>query len=281
MQFQPFQKKQTLAEQIAEQIKESILTGEIKAGEALPTEPELAQQFQVSRSVIRDAARILLAWGLVDIQHGKGMFITESGISAFCEAVLIALRRQKASVWDVEETERIIYPQVCAMACQMGSAEEKLKLQEKADQYNKNFSDLNWKLYQEKREEYPEEQRHMDELANNFKNHIYQMAGNKLLYLLGSTVQHLRKARNWHNPDHSTPTKENIEQFIQFETSFMQKTVDLIKSNDPEKAASIIKKMMGLPKVAYQAMKDTPIGQMPKIPMTPQAYQEFLEKRNS
>ena len=58
-------KKQTLAEQVAETVKESILNGDFEPGEALPTEPELAEAFGVSRAVVRDATRMLAAKGLV------------------------------------------------------------------------------------------------------------------------------------------------------------------------------------------------------------------------
>ena len=67
MNFDAIDKKETLAQKVAVTIKEAIIRGEIKPGETLPTEPELAQQFNVSRSVIRDAARILMAWGLIGL----------------------------------------------------------------------------------------------------------------------------------------------------------------------------------------------------------------------
>ncbi|MCZ7671106.1 MAG: winged helix-turn-helix domain-containing protein [Chloroflexi bacterium] len=66
-------KKQTLAEQVAESLKESILNGDFVPGEALPTEPELAEAFGVSRAVIRDATRMLAARGLVQAEHGRGV----------------------------------------------------------------------------------------------------------------------------------------------------------------------------------------------------------------
>ena len=92
----PF-KKQTLAEQVANSIKESILNGSWTSGEALPTEPEIAQQFGVSRAVVRDATRMLAAKGLVEARHGKGVFVTESPIAPFGDALLLALRRMGAS----------------------------------------------------------------------------------------------------------------------------------------------------------------------------------------
>ncbi|HKJ26838.1 MAG TPA: GntR family transcriptional regulator, partial [Anaerolineales bacterium] len=60
-------KKTTLAEQMADTIKELILSGQLEADDVLPTEPELCKQFGVSRAVVRDATRILMALGLVEV----------------------------------------------------------------------------------------------------------------------------------------------------------------------------------------------------------------------
>ncbi|MBO0684496.1 MAG: winged helix-turn-helix transcriptional regulator, partial [Candidatus Dormibacteraeota bacterium] len=45
--------------QVADQLRERILTGKLVAGERLPSEAELCEQFGVSRSTIREALRIL------------------------------------------------------------------------------------------------------------------------------------------------------------------------------------------------------------------------------
>jgi DNA-binding transcriptional MocR family regulator len=78
--------RRTLAEQMADALTEAILAGRPAAGEALPTEPELAAQFGVSRAVVRDATRMLVARGLVEAQHGRGVFVTGSPVAAFGDA---------------------------------------------------------------------------------------------------------------------------------------------------------------------------------------------------
>src|SRR6056297_3919598 len=98
----PIQRK-TLAQEMADTLTEEIVSGRLQPGDALPTEPDLAQEFQVSRSVVRDATRVLAARGLVSVQHGRGAFVTESQLDAFGDALLLALRREQASVWDAED----------------------------------------------------------------------------------------------------------------------------------------------------------------------------------
>ena len=66
-----------LAKQIAEQIRESITDGTLKADDQLPTEEELARQFRVSRPTIREALKRLAAQSLIRSRRGPtgGTFI--------------------------------------------------------------------------------------------------------------------------------------------------------------------------------------------------------------
>ena len=58
--------------QVASQLREQILAGELPAGDRLPTEAELCQRFGVSRSTIREALRMLSSQRLVATRRGVG-----------------------------------------------------------------------------------------------------------------------------------------------------------------------------------------------------------------
>jgi DNA-binding FadR family transcriptional regulator len=59
-----------LAKQIAESLREQILSGKIKVAERLPTEEELARNFNVSRPTIREALKRLAAENLIHSRRG-------------------------------------------------------------------------------------------------------------------------------------------------------------------------------------------------------------------
>src|ERR1700732_2926639 len=65
-----------LYEQIVQQIQDSITNGELREGDQLPAERELAQQFGVSRTAVREAVKTLREKGLVEAYPGRGTFIT-------------------------------------------------------------------------------------------------------------------------------------------------------------------------------------------------------------
>jgi DNA-binding transcriptional regulator YhcF (GntR family) len=66
-----------LYEQIVQQVEDSIHKGTLKAGDQLPPERELAQQFGVSRTAVREAVKALHEKGLVEAYPGRGTFITD------------------------------------------------------------------------------------------------------------------------------------------------------------------------------------------------------------
>ncbi len=65
-----------LPEQIAVQLKDLMVLKELRPGDRLPSERLLAEQFGVSRSIVREAAKLLEQQGLVSIEVGRGTFIT-------------------------------------------------------------------------------------------------------------------------------------------------------------------------------------------------------------
>src|SRR4051812_9357122 len=64
-------------QQIVEQIERSIRDGQLRAGDQLPPERELAQRFGVSRTAVREAVKALGEKGLIQSQHGRGTFVTD------------------------------------------------------------------------------------------------------------------------------------------------------------------------------------------------------------
>ena len=76
MQMYKAVRAERLYEQIVQQIEQSIVGGKLRPGDQLPTERELAQQFAVSRTAVREAVKTLTEKGLVESFSGRGTFVT-------------------------------------------------------------------------------------------------------------------------------------------------------------------------------------------------------------
>jgi GntR family transcriptional regulator of arabinose operon len=70
------QSSKAIYQQLATIIRKQVLYGEIKPGDKLPSEYELVNLYQISRSSVRQGLDILVAEGLVERVHGKGNFIS-------------------------------------------------------------------------------------------------------------------------------------------------------------------------------------------------------------
>lgn len=62
-------------EQVVDQIRVLIESGEVLVGERLPTESELSEQLNIGRSSIREALRVLETEGLIEVRQGAGTFV--------------------------------------------------------------------------------------------------------------------------------------------------------------------------------------------------------------
>src|SRR3954451_8332674 len=62
---------------IADELRRAILSGELPPGAALPSERELARRHGTARNTARQAIDFLEADGLVEAQHGRGVFVRE------------------------------------------------------------------------------------------------------------------------------------------------------------------------------------------------------------
>jgi GntR family transcriptional regulator, transcriptional repressor for pyruvate dehydrogenase complex len=76
--FEPVHDNRALSEKIIAQISDALVAGELQPGDRLPPERELAEQFGVSRTVIRDAVKTLAGRGILHVKHGAGIFVTTS-----------------------------------------------------------------------------------------------------------------------------------------------------------------------------------------------------------
>ncbi len=68
----PVRRVRKAYEQVADQLRELILAGELARGERLPNETVLAQEFGVSRATVREALRLLAAQNLIRTAKGAG-----------------------------------------------------------------------------------------------------------------------------------------------------------------------------------------------------------------
>jgi DNA-binding FadR family transcriptional regulator len=252
-------KRQTLAEQVADTLKEAILASRWQAGEALPTEPELCEQFDVSRAVVRDATRMLVAQGLVDAQHGRGVFVTGSPVEAFGDALLLALRRMNATAWDVERFEQMVIPEICAEASVQATDEELATIRALAGDYHAVFAEVTHRHWEGDTPLTVGEHGRFMSTYHRLMQAIFNATHNRLWQLLAQPLLRLRESRHWES-------SMTAEEAIAYETGRINLRIEAIASRDPVHARQTVATLMHLPPEAISAMQQTPVGETPYIP---------------
>jgi GntR family transcriptional repressor for pyruvate dehydrogenase complex len=108
-----------LYEQIVHQIEERILGGNLECGDKLPSELELAEQFGVSRTAVREAIKALRAKGLVEVQPGRGTFVTDGASQVLRTSLGQVLRiSNKGRLDNLIEIREILEPKIAALAAE-------------------------------------------------------------------------------------------------------------------------------------------------------------------
>ena len=123
-------KQRRLYQDVVRQIRNLIDEGTLKPGDRLPSERELAEQLQVSRSSLREAMRTLELQGLVVSRPGAGTFVSNDTNGSVADALTAYLADGKDALKDVFEMRHILEPQMAALAAGRATPEDLQRLEQ-------------------------------------------------------------------------------------------------------------------------------------------------------
>ena len=120
--FSAIQPGLKLADQVARQLEARIRAGNLQPGQKLPTEAELVQQLEVSRTVVREAVSQLKSRNLVESRQGSGVFVKAAGIEPLDFEGLPAAGRN--ALIQITEVRRALETEVAELAARRRSEED-------------------------------------------------------------------------------------------------------------------------------------------------------------
>jgi GntR family transcriptional repressor for pyruvate dehydrogenase complex len=132
--FGPIKPKRVF-EEICERIRNELSSGTLKPGDKLPPERELAEQFGVSRTAVREAFRSLEISGLIGLQKGAkgGAFILD-GNPTVRQSLQDMVSIGHVSLNDMTEARVLIQEAVVRLACERGTEADFAALETDIDQ---------------------------------------------------------------------------------------------------------------------------------------------------
>jgi DNA-binding FadR family transcriptional regulator len=141
--FLTISREPSLAEKVAESITEAIVSRRLRPGRRLDSERDLADQFGVSRNVIREAIRSLEAQGLVLARPGLGVEVTRVGSDSIARALRLYVR-SNPSLDDtrLHEVRSGIEIQMAGLAAERATDENLERLETTMDELNRHFDEV-------------------------------------------------------------------------------------------------------------------------------------------
>jgi GntR family transcriptional repressor for pyruvate dehydrogenase complex len=175
-------KSSRLYEQILRQLEEAIVKQQLKPGDQLPPERDMAQRFGVSRTAVREAVKALREKGLVEAYTGRGTFVTNGTSQVIRNSLdlMSKINQQQGSV-HLAELRSILEPEIAALAAPRIDEQLLATMQEASAVMDRNLHD---------REAYIE-------ADLDFHLSLAEAAGNPMvLALIDSIVVLLREQRS-------------------------------------------------------------------------------------
>ena len=122
------QREERLADKVASQLRQAVVSGRLRPGERLPPERALGERFGVSRTVIREAMRGLAAMGLVEVRSGSGTVVARVGAAAVVETVQLFLQGAAMDHVHLHEVRAMLEVHVAGVAAERAGEEDLLEL---------------------------------------------------------------------------------------------------------------------------------------------------------
>jgi len=162
--------KGNISDVIVERITQQLISGELQPGDKLPTELEFCEQLGVSRNVVREAIKILVALGVVEIRRAEGTFIVEEYTQRLLNPMIYGLILTERNMVELLEVNICVLSEVLQLAKERMTPEQKAHLDEIYNDIKRTVMDP------------VNDVDRMAELSTMFYTHLNSCCGNQLMY---------------------------------------------------------------------------------------------------
>lgn len=127
-------KRKSLVEVVSDTITKYIVDNELKSGDKIPNEFELAEKLNVGRSTIREAIKALVSRNVLEVRRGSGTFISSKAGVADDPLGLDLIKDRAKLAQDLLEVRFMIEPEIASIAATKATEEEVEHLQQLCDE---------------------------------------------------------------------------------------------------------------------------------------------------
>ncbi|WP_291953828.1 FadR/GntR family transcriptional regulator [Mahella sp.] len=109
---------------IIKRIEEALISKELKPGDPLPSENEMAKTFGVGKTSVREAIKMLEAMNVVEVKHGNGSFIKQKADVDNINSLIFTLLLEQGSNKEIFELREMFEPAYTVMAMKKATPED-------------------------------------------------------------------------------------------------------------------------------------------------------------
>lgn len=106
--FEAAEPRSTAVEQVVEAIRTSLIQRKLKPGDLIPSEGELAEILRVGRGSIREAMKILSAFGVIEIKRGDGTYVATTANKKLFDPLLFRMLVSPSDIAELVELRILV-----------------------------------------------------------------------------------------------------------------------------------------------------------------------------
>ena len=221
-----------VSDEIIEQIKNLILNGELKPGDQLPSEANMATQMNVGRSTIREALKVLTHLGFIE-QKKRVRVVSENVREMLAPHEIVERFKKQRNVLEMIEFRKIVEPDMASLAATRSDTTDVATLHKDVEAMTESQNDAEKFLKHD----------------HHFHLHIAQGAKNQILIEVIQGIQDMLEKTQGHIIRKSTTiSPRSLE--------FHRKIFDAIKKGKPEQARkNMYEHLIDIEKEMYTILK--------------------------
>ena len=197
--FRPARRRR-IHEDVAEQLRDAILDGRFATGSKLPPERELAEEFRVNRTSIRDAIKVLEGLGLVSVRQGDGATVRPLTDASFDVLAAMIFHGGRVNPDVVVEMAEVVMPLLFEMARLAIARRQSPDLVEL-----RRLRDVIADATRDREERFAAARDIIVVLSDMTRNRVWQMLARRMRSLLASEPLRETRRRLHRDPDRLVP----------------------------------------------------------------------------
>ena len=173
--------KGSISDILVQRITEAIVSGDLKPGDRIPTEVEFSEKLGISRNAVREAIKVLVAFGVLEIRRAEGTFVTENYNPRLMDPMLYGLILSEHSMEELLDVKIALANSMMYLAILNATDVQIAVLREKGEYFRKVMNDSS------------KDTKARYDASKDFNLYLGEMANNRMLLQIDTLVHTIAK----------------------------------------------------------------------------------------